>query len=52
MPVAWSDTTLAVMQAVDITVVVLVGPTACSNMHCNGDVEPGNVIQQTQVLNP
>ena len=23
-----------------------------SNMHYYGDVEPGNVIQQTQVLNP
>jgi len=60
-PVAWSDTTLAVMQGVDIGVVVLVGPnvlrTFClhfvsSNMHYYGDVEPGNVIQQTQVLNP
>lgn len=60
-PVAWSDTTLAVMHGVDIAVVVLVGPnvlrTFClhfvsSNMHYYGDVEPGNVIQQTQVLNP
>ena len=60
-PIEWSATTLAVMQGVDIAVVVLVGPnvlrTFClhfvsSNMHYYGDVEPGNVIQQTQVLNP
>ncbi len=60
-PVAWSATTLEVMNIVDIAVVVLVGPnvlrTFClhfvsSNMHYYGDVEPGNVIQQTQVLNP
>jgi fatty acid desaturase len=60
-PVAWSATTLQVMAVVNIAVVVLVGPnvlrTFClhfvsSNMHYYGDVEPGNVIQQTQVLNP
>ncbi|MBF8164209.1 fatty acid desaturase [Ectopseudomonas hydrolytica] len=60
-PIAWSATTLSVMQVVNIAVVVLVGPnvlrTFClhfvsSNMHYYGDVEPGNVIQQTQVLNP
>ncbi|MCY1280053.1 Fatty acid desaturase [compost metagenome] len=60
-PVAWSAGTLEAMQVVDIAVVVLVGPnvlrTFClhfvsSNMHYYGDVEPGNVIQQTQVLNP
>lgn len=60
-PVAWSATTLSVMAAVNIAVVVLVGPnvlrTFClhfvsSNMHYYGDVEAGNVIQQTQVLNP
>ncbi|WP_415753959.1 fatty acid desaturase [Pseudomonas leptonychotis] len=59
--VAWSATTLQVMAVVNIAVVVLVGPnvlrTFClhfvsSNMHYYGDVEPGNVIQQTQVLNP
>jgi fatty acid desaturase len=57
----WSSNTLAVMQVIDIAVVVLVGPnvlrTFClhfvsSNMHYYGDVEPGNVMQQTQVLNP
>ncbi|MFG0421379.1 fatty acid desaturase [Pseudomonas sp. zjy_8] len=60
-PIAWSATTLATMQVVNVAVVVLVGPnvlrTFClhfvsSNMHYYGDVEPGNVIQQTQVLNP
>lgn len=60
-PIAWSGSTLAAMHIVNIAVVVLVGPnvlrTFClhfvsSNMHYYGDVEPGNVIQQTQVLNP
>lgn len=60
-PIAWSATTLATMQVVNVAVVVLVGPnvlrTFClhfvsSNMHYYGDVEPGNVIQQTQVLHP
>jgi fatty acid desaturase len=60
-PIAWSASTLAAMHIVNIAVVVLVGPnvlrTFClhfvsSNMHYSGDVEAGNVIQQTQVLNP
>ena len=60
-PIEWSATTLAVMQVIDIAAVVIIGPnvlrTFClhfisSNMHYYGDVEPGNVIQQTQVLNP
>lgn len=60
-PIAWSATTLAVMDVITFAVVVLVGPnvlrTFClhfisSNMHYYGDVELGNVIQQTQVLNP
>lgn len=59
-PLAWSAGTLQLMHWLDIAVVVLVGPnvlrTFClhfisSNMHYYGDVEPGNVIQQTQVLN-
>lgn len=58
---AWSASTLQLMAGVNIAVVVLVGPnvlrTFClhfvsSNMHYYGDLEPGNVIQQTQVLNP
>ncbi|WP_085582063.1 MULTISPECIES: fatty acid desaturase [unclassified Pseudomonas] len=57
----WSATTLSVMQVIDIAAVVIIGPnvlrTFClhfisSNMHYYGDVEPGNVIQQCQVLNP
>lgn len=60
-PLAWSTTTLQYMHWLNIVVVVLVGPnvlrTFClhfisSNMHYYGDVEAGNVIQQTQVLNP
>lgn len=56
----WSADTLAVMHVIDIAAVVIIGPnvlrTFClhfisSNMHYYGDVEPGNVIQQTQVLN-
>ncbi|MCH4878800.1 fatty acid desaturase [Pseudomonas sp. TMW22090] len=60
-PIVWSATTLSVMQVIDIAAVVIIGPnvlrTFClhfvsSNMHYYGDVEPGNVMQQTQVLNP
>ncbi|MBC8983887.1 hypothetical protein PS682_05398 [Pseudomonas fluorescens] len=60
-PVEWSAGTLQVMQVIDIAAVVIIGPnvlrTFClhfvsSNMHYYGDVELGNVIQQTQVLNP
>ena len=60
-PIEWSATTLSVMQVIDIAVVVIIGPnvlrTFClhfvsSNMHYYGDVDPGNVMQQTQVLNP
>ncbi|WP_445180197.1 fatty acid desaturase [Pseudomonas sp. McL0111] len=60
-PIEWSATTLSVMQVIDIAAVVIIGPnvlrTFClhfisSNMHYYGDIEPGNVIQQCQVLNP
>lgn len=60
-PVLWSSSAAAWLPVLDIIVVVWVGPnvlrTFClhfvsSNMHYYGDVEPGNVIQQTQVLNP
>jgi fatty acid desaturase len=60
-PVEWSATTLSVMNVIDIAVVVIIGPnvlrTFClhfisSNMHYYGDIEPGNVMQQCQVLNP
>ena len=60
-PIQWSAGTLQMMQVIDIAAVVIIGPnvlrTFClhfvsSNMHYYGDVELGNVIQQTQVLNP
>ncbi|MBV4487805.1 fatty acid desaturase [Pseudomonas sp. SWRI153] len=60
-PIEWSATMLSVMQVIDIAAVVIIGPnvlrTFClhfisSNMHYYGDVEPGNVLQQCQVLNP
>ncbi|MBP5099413.1 fatty acid desaturase [Pseudomonas protegens] len=60
-PIQWSQDTASLMHYVDIAVVVIIGPnvlrTFClhfvsSNMHYYGDIEPGNVIQQTQVLNP
>ena len=60
-PIAWSATTLNIMHVVNILTVVWVAPnvlrTFClhfvtSNMHYYGDVELGNVIQQTQVLKP
>ncbi|TYK55080.1 fatty acid desaturase [Pseudomonas synxantha] len=60
-PIMWSAGTLQMMQVIDIAAVVIIGPnvlrTFClhfvsSNMHYYGDVELGNVIQQTQVLNP
>jgi len=59
-PLSWSASTLSVMNGIDFVTVVLVAPnvlrTFClhfisSNMHYYGDVQPGNVIQQTQVLN-
>ncbi|VVO63447.1 fatty acid desaturase [Pseudomonas fluorescens] len=59
-PIEWSATTLSVMQVIDIAAVVIIAPnvlrTFClhfisSNMHYYGDVEPGNVMQQCQVLN-
>ncbi|WP_077048813.1 fatty acid desaturase [Pseudomonas sp. KK4] len=60
-PIEWSATTLSVMNVIDFAAVVIIGPnvlrTFClhfisSNMHYYGDVEPGNVMQQCQVLNP
>ncbi|WP_043770119.1 fatty acid desaturase [Algiphilus aromaticivorans] len=57
----WSAGTLAVMEVLNVAAVVYLIPnllrTFClhfvsSNMHYFGDVEAGNVIQQTQVLNP
>jgi len=60
-PIAWSATTLNIMHVINILTVVWIAPnvlrTFClhfvtSNMHYYGDVELGNVIQQTQVLTP
>ncbi len=60
-PIQWSQDTASLMHYVDVAVVAIIGPnvlrTFClhfvsSNMHYYGDIEPGNVIQQTQVLNP
>jgi fatty acid desaturase len=59
-PIEWSATTVSVMHVIDIAAVVIIGPnvlrTFClhfisSNMHYYGDIEPGNVMQQCQVLN-
>ncbi|MBD0681847.1 fatty acid desaturase [Pseudomonas sp. V98_8] len=59
-PIEWSATTVSVMSVIDIAAVVIIGPnvlrTFClhfisSNMHYYGDIEPGNVMQQCQVLN-
>ncbi|MEQ1440590.1 fatty acid desaturase [Fontimonas sp. SYSU GA230001] len=60
-PIAWSATTLAAQPWIGTLMVVWIGPNllrsfclhfVSSNMHYFGDVEDGNVIQQTQVLNP
>ncbi len=56
----WSTDTLATMHTINILVAVLIGPnmlrTFClnfmsSNLHYHGDVERGNLIQETQVFN-
>jgi hypothetical protein len=60
-PVAWSAGLVRAMHWVDVLTVVWVAPNVLrtfslhfvtSNMHYYGDVEDGNVMQQTQVLNP
>ena len=59
-PVAWSGQTLAFMHGLTSAVVVLIAPNVLrsfclhfisSNMHYYGDVEPGNQIEECQVLN-
>jgi hypothetical protein len=59
-PIAWSETTLGAVRVVDFLAVVVLAPNVLrsfclhfvsSNMHYYGDVEKGNVMQQTQVLN-
>lgn len=56
----WSASTVAMMDTVNVLAVVWIGPNmlrsfclhfVSSNMHYYGDVEDGNVVQQTQVLN-
>ena len=56
----WSASTLAMMRTVNLLAVVWIGPNilrsfclhfVSSNMHYFGDVEDGNIVQQTQVLN-
>lgn len=57
----WSADTLQLMHGVDILTVVVLAPNllrsfcinlVSSNMHYYGDIEDGNIIQQTQVLKP
>lgn len=60
-PIAWAPGTLDAMGVVDFLAVVWIAPNVLrgfclhfvsSNMHYYGDVEDGNVVQQTQVLAP
>ena len=60
-PIAWSAATLEAMRVVDFLTVAWIAPNVLrgfclhfvsSNMHYYGDVEDGNVVQQTQVLAP
>jgi hypothetical protein len=59
--IAWSAGMRSAMHALDVLAVVYLAPNVLrsfclhfvtSNMHYYGDVEDGNVMQQTQVLNP
>lgn len=59
--IAWPIALSQAMPTIDLLIVVWIGPNVLrsfclhfvsSNMHYYGDVEDGNVIQQTQVLNP
>ncbi len=58
-PVAWSSTMLSVMDVLDAFAVCLLIPNVIrsfclhfisSSMHYYGDIEPGNIMQQTQVF--
>ncbi|MGI8489572.1 fatty acid desaturase [Pectobacterium sp. S5] len=60
-PVIWSETMMSTIHFINISVVIIVGPNMLwsfclhfisSNLHYHGDNESGNVIQETQVLNP
>lgn len=59
-PVAWPPEVLSAMSVLNAVTVCLIAPNIVrnfslhfisSNMHYYGNVEPGNVLQQTQVLN-
>lgn len=59
-PIAWSPGMRSAMSVLDAVTVCLIAPNILrnfclhfisSNMHYYGDVEAGNVMQQTQVLN-
>lgn len=58
-PIAWSDTTLSVMDVLNALAVCLLIPNVIrsfclhfisSSMHYYGDIQPGNIMQQTQVF--
>lgn len=60
-PISWSTSALSWFAMLQALVVVWIAPNVLrsfclhfvsSNMHYYGDVEDGNVLQQTQVLNP
>ncbi|KFF67686.1 hypothetical protein IW01_15180 [Pectobacterium brasiliense] len=60
-PVSWSATTTNMVNFINISVVIIIGPNMLwsfclhlisSSLHYHGDNERGNVIQETQVLNP
>lgn len=59
-PITWPAAVLSAMHWVDLATIILVAPNVLrsfclhfisSNMHYYGDVKPGHVIQQCQVLN-
>lgn len=59
--VRWSPAAIKAMNVVDVITAVLLAPNllrsfsinfVSSNMHFYGDIEDGNIIQQTQVLHP
>jgi hypothetical protein len=60
-PLSWPAPLPGFMHAIDLLTVLIVAPnvlrtfclhTISSNMHYYGDIEDGNIVQQTQVLNP
>ncbi|QQG29239.1 fatty acid desaturase [Pectobacterium carotovorum] len=60
-PIIWSETMMDTIYFINISVVIIVGPNMLwsfclhfisSSLHYHGDNESGNVIQETQVLNP